>query len=67
MPSLPNKLISDSQRDQAFNKLVDHAKSLRPQRSYGTQTTHSPFGVLRKAVRARPTGGAKASSGSVWI
>lgn len=57
MPSLPQKRVDDCQSAQIHNQLVDFAKSLRPMRGDGNQTTHSIYGVSRVTPKARGGGG----------
>lgn len=64
MPQLPTPVLSDAHKDQDFNKLVAFAKSLRPMRGVGVSTTHTIFGVARKAARAKRVGAKPQPSGN---
>ncbi|MEI8289584.1 MAG: hypothetical protein WCH99_08920 [Verrucomicrobiota bacterium] len=48
MPRLPKMLVADSEQAIDHNQTLSYIKSLRPMRSSNGQTSHTPFGVLRK-------------------
>ena len=64
MPQLPSPLLSDSHKDQDFNKLTAFVKSLRPMRGVGVQTKHSIFGVTRKTKSVRRAVSSPKTSGN---